>query len=67
MRAGRVIIGLVSGGILISLGALYQETTYRSFSSVLVGGGIICFLFHDRFCLSPVPAYKPNSGIYQSW
>ena len=47
-ETGRVIIGLVSGGILISL-AHYTRNTYRSFSSVLVGGGLTVFYFSTAF------------------
>ena len=47
-EAGRVIIGLVSGGILIGF-AHYFRNTYRSFSSVLVGGGLTVFYFSIAF------------------
>jgi uncharacterized membrane protein len=47
-EAGRVIIGLVSGGILIGL-AHYFRNSYRSFSSVLVGGGLTVFYFSIAF------------------
>jgi len=45
---GRVIIGLASGGILVAL-AHYTRNKYRSFSSVLVGGGISVFYFTIAF------------------
>ncbi len=47
-ETGRVIIGLVSGGILIGL-AHYFRNSYRSFSSVLVGGGLSVFYFSIAF------------------
>jgi uncharacterized membrane protein len=43
-EGGRVIIGLISGAILIGF-AHYIRNTYRSFSSVLVGGGLTVFYF----------------------
>jgi uncharacterized membrane protein len=45
---GRVIIGLLSGAILIGL-AHYFRNSYRSFSSVLVGGGLTVFYFSIAF------------------
>lgn len=47
-ESGRVIIGLLAGGILIGL-AHYFRNTYRSFSSVLVGGGLTVFYFSIGF------------------
>lgn len=47
-ETGRVLIGLVSGGILIGL-AHYIRNNYRSFSSVLVGGGLTVFYFTIAF------------------
>jgi uncharacterized membrane protein len=61
-EAGRVVIGLASGGILIGL-AHYTRNKYRSFSSVLVGGGItvfyftIAFAFHEYHLLSQQAAF----------
>ena len=61
-ETGRVIIGLISGGILISL-AHYTKNTYRSFSSVLVGGGLsvfyftIAFAFHQYHLMSQQAAF----------
>lgn len=61
-EVGRVIIGLVCGGILISL-AHYTRNTYRSFSSVLVGGGLsvfyftIAFAFHQYHLLGQTAAF----------
>lgn len=43
-ETGRVLIGLLSGTILIGL-AHYFRNQYRSFSSVLVGGGLTVFYF----------------------
>lgn len=47
-ESGRVVIGLISGGILIGL-AHYFRNRYRSFSSVLVGGGLTVFYFSIAF------------------
>lgn len=61
-EAGRVIIGLISGGILIGL-AHYFRNKYRSFSSVLVGGGLtvfyfsIAFAFHQYQLISQTTAF----------
>jgi uncharacterized membrane protein len=61
-ETGRVIIGLVSGGILIGL-AHYIRNNYRSFSSVLVGGGLtvfyftIAFAFHQYHLISQQAAF----------
>jgi uncharacterized membrane protein len=61
-EVGRVIIGLACGGILISL-AHYTRNTYRSFSSVLVGGGLsvfyftIAFAFHQYHLLGQTAAF----------
>lgn len=61
-ETGRVIIGLVSGGILIAL-AHNIRNSYRSFSSVLVGGGLtvfyftIAFAFHQYHLLSQQAAF----------
>ena len=45
---GRVMIGLASGGVLVAL-AHRLRNSYRSFSSVLVGGGIAVFYFTIAF------------------
>lgn len=47
-EAGRVLIGLACGTILIGL-AHYFRNSYRSFSSVLVGGGLSVFYFSIAF------------------
>lgn len=47
-ETGRVIIGLVSGSILIGLAHNFRNS-YRSFSSVLVGGGLTVFYFSIAF------------------
>jgi len=47
-EVGRVIIGLVAGGLLIAL-AHRTRKNYRSFSSVLVGGGLTVFYFTIAF------------------
>jgi uncharacterized membrane protein len=61
-ETGRVVIGLVSGAILIGL-AHSIRNAYRSFSSVLVGGGLtvfyftIAFAFHQYHLLSQQAAF----------
>ena len=45
---GRVAIGITCGAILVGL-AHYLRNTYRSFSSVLAGGGITVFYFTIAF------------------
>lgn len=47
-ESGRVIIGLISGGILLGIAHRYRNT-YRSFSSVLMGGGLTVFYFSIAF------------------
>jgi uncharacterized membrane protein len=44
---GRVLIGLLSGGVLISI-AHFLRKKYAAFSSVLIGGGI-------SICITPFP------------
>jgi len=61
-EAGRVAIGLLCGGILVGI-AHWMRNSYRSFSSVLVGGGItifyftIAFAFHQYHLLSQTTAF----------
>jgi len=61
-ETGRVITGLICGGILIGL-AHYFRNSYRSFSSVLVGGGLsvfyfsIAFAFHQYHLISQITAF----------
>jgi uncharacterized membrane protein len=61
-EAGRVIIGLICGSILIGL-AHYIRNNYRSFSSVLVGGGLtvfyftIAYAFHEYHLISQTAAF----------
>jgi uncharacterized membrane protein len=47
-EGGRVAIGILCGAILIGI-AHWLRNTYRSFSSVLVGGGITVFYFTIAF------------------
>lgn len=47
-ETGRVVIGLLCGVILMGF-AHYLRNTYRSFSSVLVGGGLSVFYFSVAF------------------
>lgn len=61
-EVGRVCIGLVCGGILVGVGH-YLRSGYRSFSSVLAGGGIavfyftIAFAFHQYHLLPQTAAF----------
>lgn len=61
-ETGRVIIGLICGGILLGF-AHYFRNSYRSFSSVLVGGGLtvfyftIAFAFHQYHLISQQAAF----------
>lgn len=47
-EGGRIAIGVLCGGILTGL-AHYLRNSYRSFSSVLVGGGLCIFYFTIAF------------------
>lgn len=59
---GRVMIGIVCGGILVAF-AHYIRNTFRPFSSVLVGGGIAIFYltigiaFHEYELMSQTVAF----------
>ncbi|MCU7552155.1 DUF2339 domain-containing protein [Chitinophagaceae bacterium LB-8] len=59
---GRVCIGLLCGALLVGI-AHYMRNSYRSFSSVLAGGGIavfyftIAFAFHQYHLLSQTAAF----------
>lgn len=61
-ETGRVSVGLLCGAILIGL-AHYIRKSYRSFSSVLVGGGLtvfyftIAFAFHQYHLIGQQPAF----------
>ena len=61
-ETGRVSIGLFCGVLLIGL-AHYMRNTYRSFSSVLAGGGIavfyftIAFAFHEYRLITQTSAF----------
>ena len=61
-EAGRVIVGFACGGILISI-AHYIRDKYRSFSSVLIGGGLTVFYFttayafHQYHLIGQQPAF----------
>jgi uncharacterized membrane protein len=61
-ETGRVCIGLVSGGILVGL-AHRLRNSYRSFSAVLVGGGLsvfyfsIAYAFHQYHLMSQTAAF----------
>lgn len=59
---GRVTIGFICGGILIGI-AHYIRHKYRSFSSVLIGGGLTVFYFttayafHQYHLIGQQPAF----------
>ena len=61
-ETGRVANGLVAGGVLVGL-AHRLRNSYRSFSSVLVGGGIavfyttIAFAFHEYKLIDQTAAF----------
>lgn len=61
-ETGRVCIGLLCGAILVGI-AHFMRNTYRSFSSVLAGGGIavfyftIAFGFHQYHLMSQTAAF----------
>lgn len=61
-ETGRVVIGLIAGGILIGIGHRIRNS-YRSFSSVLMGGGLtvfyftIAFAFHEYHLIGQKPAF----------
>lgn len=49
-ETGRVIVGLIAGGILIGIAHRIRHT-YRSFSSVLMGGGLTVYYFTIAFAV----------------
>ncbi|HET9433839.1 MAG TPA: DUF2339 domain-containing protein, partial [Chitinophagaceae bacterium] len=61
-ETARVIIGLIAGGILIGIGHQIRNS-YRSFSSVLMGGGLtvfyftIAYAFHQYHLIGQKPAF----------
>ena len=61
-ETGRVVIGLIAGGILIGIGHRTRNS-YRSFSSVLMGGGLtvfyftIAYAFHEYHLIGQKPAF----------
>ena len=61
-EAGRVIIGLVAGGILIGI-AHRVRNTYRSFSSVLMGGGLTVFYFTIAFAFHQYHLIGQQAGF----
>jgi len=61
-EVGRVAIGLVSGGILVGI-AHRLRNSYRSFSSVLVGGGIAVFYFTIAFAFHQYKLFDQTSAF----
>lgn len=61
-EAGRVIIGLIAGGILIGI-AHRIRNSYRSFSSVLMGGGLTVFYFTIAFAFHQYHLISQAAGF----
>jgi len=61
-EGGRVIIGLIAGGILIGI-AHRIRNSYRSFSSVLMGGGLTVFYFTIAFAFHQYHLISQTSGF----
>jgi len=61
-EAGRVIIGLIAGGILIGI-AHRIRNSYRSFSSVLMGGGLTVFYFTIAFAFHQYHLISQTAGF----
>jgi uncharacterized membrane protein len=65
---GRVMVGLLSGGILLGV-AHWLRKSYKAFSSVLLGGGIavlyfsVAIAFHQYELLSQPAAFALMCGI----
>lgn len=65
---GRVMVGLISGGILLGV-AHWLRKAYKAFSSVLLGGGIavlyfsVAIAFHQYALLSQTAAFVLMCGI----
>ena len=61
-EAGRVIIGLIAGGILIGIAHRIRHA-YRSFSSVLMGGGLTVFYFTIAFAFHQYHLISQSVGF----
>jgi len=61
-EAGRVLIGLIAGGILIGI-AHRIRNSYRSFSSVLMGGGLTVFYFTIAFAFHQYHLISQTAGF----
>src|SRR5215203_4013483 len=61
-EAGRVIIGLIAGGILIGISHRIRHS-YRSFSSVLMGGGLTVFYFTIAFAFHQYHLISQTAGF----
>ena len=61
-EAGRVIVGLIAGGILIGIAHRIRHT-YRSFSSVLMGGGLTVFYFTIAFAFHEYHLISQSAGF----
>ena len=61
-ETGRVIIGLIAGGILIGI-AHRTRNSYRSFSSVLMGGGLTVFYFTIAFAFHQYHLISQTAGF----
>jgi uncharacterized membrane protein len=61
-ETGRVIIGLIAGGILIGIAHRIRKS-YRSFSSVLMGGGLTVFYFTIAFAFHQYHLISQTAGF----
>ena len=61
-ETGRVIVGLIAGGILIGLAHRIRHS-YRSFSSVLMGGGLTVFYFTIAFAFHQYHLISQTAGF----
>ena len=59
---GRVSVGVLCGVILVAL-AHYLRNTYRSFSSVLAGGGIAVFYFSIAFAFQAYQLFSQTTAF----
>jgi uncharacterized membrane protein len=61
-ESGRVIIGIGCGAILVGI-AHYLRNSYRSFSSVLAGGGIAVFYFTIAFAFHQYQLFSQTAAF----
>jgi uncharacterized membrane protein len=63
--AGRVGIGLLCGGILVTIAHLMRNN-YKAFSSVLVGGGLAVFYFSIALAYHPYHLFGQSDATNQT-